>query len=103
MTTVLIAPRRVAETPQAGGHFWVYMQYALGLRDLGHRVYWLEALERSDSATARRTATRFLRRMRGFDLDSSTILYSISPQDEVAFHTMETHRAWRSISRQTSS
>jgi hypothetical protein len=97
MTTILIAPRRVAETPEAGGHFWVYMQYVLGLRDLGHRVYWLEALDRAETSAARRTAARFLRRMRSFDLDNQTILYSVSPDDAVVFHTHEASRSWRLI------
>src|SRR6266513_1151126 len=43
MATVVISPYDVANYPQGGGHFWVYLQYVLGLRLLGHDVYWLEA------------------------------------------------------------
>src|ERR1041384_1162306 len=43
MSTVVIAPYNVAAFPEGGGHFWVYLQYALGLRALGYDVYWLEA------------------------------------------------------------
>src|SRR2546422_7833269 len=42
MTTVVLSPFDVVGFPEGGGHFWVYMQYALGLRRLGCEVYWLE-------------------------------------------------------------
>lgn len=42
MTTIAIAPTGAASFPDGGGHWWVYLQYALGLRDLGCRVLWLE-------------------------------------------------------------
>ena len=31
--------------PQGGGHLWVYLNWALGLRALGCRVVWLEAVD----------------------------------------------------------
>src|SRR5438128_1437455 len=31
--------------PQAGGHLWVYLNWALGLRALGCDVVWLEACD----------------------------------------------------------
>jgi glycosyltransferase involved in cell wall biosynthesis len=31
--------------PQGGGHLWVYLNWALGLRALGCRVIWLETVE----------------------------------------------------------
>jgi hypothetical protein len=39
MTTVVLATVRMLEFLDAGGHFWAYMQYALGLRELGCDVY----------------------------------------------------------------
>ena len=42
MPTIVIAPYGVAAFPEGGGHFWVYLQYVLGLRQLGCDVYWLE-------------------------------------------------------------
>jgi hypothetical protein len=42
MATVVISPYGVVRFPEGGGHFWVYMQYVLGLRQLGCDVYWLE-------------------------------------------------------------
>ena len=43
MATVVISAYDVVNSPEGGGHFWVYLQYVLGLRLLGHDVYWLEA------------------------------------------------------------
>ena len=43
MPTIVIAAHNVAGFPEGGGHFWVYLQYVLGLRQLGCDVYWLEA------------------------------------------------------------
>src|SRR5438309_10840803 len=40
--TVVIGGYKVASFPEIGGHFWVYLQYALGLRQLGCDVHWLE-------------------------------------------------------------
>ena len=46
MPTIVIAPSNVAAFPEGGGHFWVYLQYVLGLRQLGCDVYWLEGFRR---------------------------------------------------------
>lgn len=34
--------------PDAGGHMWAYLNWALGLRKLGCRVVWLEAVHHGD-------------------------------------------------------
>ena len=49
MTTVVIAPYNVVNSPEVGGHFWVYMQYAQGLLNLECEVYWLPQYGRSTS------------------------------------------------------
>lgn len=33
---------RTLNYPKAGGHFWVYLNWALGLRSLGCDIFWLE-------------------------------------------------------------
>ena len=38
MATVVLSAFNVANVPEGGGHFWVYMQYAQGLRRLGCEV-----------------------------------------------------------------
>jgi hypothetical protein len=43
MTEVWLAAKTLYY-PQAGGHFWAYLIWALGLRALGCRVVWLEAV-----------------------------------------------------------
>ena len=45
MPTVVLSAFNVAGFPEGGGHFWVYLQYVLGLRALGCDVYWLEAFD----------------------------------------------------------
>ena len=42
MTLVVLASHRLLEFPDVSGHFWVYLQYAQGLRSLGCDVCWLE-------------------------------------------------------------
>ena len=37
MATVVVSAYNVANTPEFGGHFWVYFQYAHALRRLGCR------------------------------------------------------------------
>jgi hypothetical protein len=55
--TVCLAPANTIAYPNGGGHLWVYLHWALGLKALGCRVIWLEALDLDDgdpSAAARR-------------------------------------------------
>ncbi len=42
--TVCIAPAKTLEYPEGGGHLWEYLNWALGLRALGCKVIWLEAI-----------------------------------------------------------
>ena len=68
---------KVANFPDGGGHFWVYMQYAQGLRRLGCEVYWLEQFRPPpDPAQEATLLSRFFERMRGFGLEGKTLLYS---------------------------
>jgi hypothetical protein len=66
----------VVNIPEGGGHFWVYMQYVLGLRQLGCDVYWLEHFcssgnEQQNAATL----SSFAMRMEPYGLDRKLILY----------------------------
>ena len=78
MATVVISAYNVANTPDFGGHFWVYMQYARGLRSLGCEVYWLERLRcddrRRDPSAA---AATFFRRMERYGLGGRAMLYEV--------------------------
>jgi hypothetical protein len=46
--TVCLAPGNTVAYPRGGGHFWVYLHWALGLRALGCRVIWLEGIDLGD-------------------------------------------------------
>jgi hypothetical protein len=76
MPTVVISPFNVVNFPEGGGHFWVYMQYALGLRRLGCDVYWLENFRPSgDMDRDQAVLETFFDRMRRFGLDGRIIIY----------------------------
>jgi hypothetical protein len=76
MATVVISPYGVVRFPDGGGHFWVYMQYVLGLRQLGCDVYWLEHFlssgNRQQDAVVLST---FVTRMESYGLGGKLILY----------------------------
>src|SRR5437588_5652798 len=76
MATIVISAYDVVNCPLAGGHFWVYLQYVLGLRLLGHDVYWLEAF-RSKGRTEEEAAllAAFRARIEQYGLADKCILY----------------------------
>jgi hypothetical protein len=73
--TVVLSAFNVANFPEGGGHFWVYMQYALGLRQLGCDVYWMERFLRGadDKRDASAIAT-FFDRMEEFGFGGKALL-----------------------------
>src|SRR5947207_373207 len=75
----VISVYKVANFPDGGGHFWVYMQYAQGLRRLGCDVYWLEQFRppaSGDSAQEAALLAPFFERMKRFGLEGKTLLYA---------------------------
>ena len=77
MPTIVLAPFNVAAFPEGGGHFWVYLQYVLGLRQLGCEVYWLEAFRRKGRTEQEAAAlTTFRLRMEQQGLGGKYILYA---------------------------
>ncbi len=40
--TICLTPAGTLSYDQGGGHFWVFLNWALGLQSLGYRVIWLE-------------------------------------------------------------
>jgi len=80
----VISVYKVANFPDGGGHFWVYMQYAQGLRQLGCDVYWLEQFRppaSGDSAQEAALLAPFFERMKRFGLDGKTLLYAKAGND----------------------
>ena len=79
MPKVVISPFNVVNFPEGGGHFWVYMQYALGLRQLGCDVYWLEGFRsRGDEASDEALLDPFRARMERFGFGGKLILYPMT-------------------------
>src|SRR6266536_1212659 len=82
MPTVVIAPSNVAAFPEGGGHFWVYLQYVLGLRQLGCEVYWLEDFRTKGRAEQEAAAlATFRARMEQHGLGAKVILRFSAPQE----------------------
>lgn len=76
MARIVISAYGVANYPQGGGHFWVYLQYILGLRLLGHDVYWLEAfLTKGREEQEAAALATFQARMQRYGLGGKCILY----------------------------
>jgi hypothetical protein len=77
MATVVISPSNVVNFVNGGGgHFWVYLQYALGLKDAGCDVYWLERVVRSDKPDEdARAVAAFSALLEKFGLGGKAILY----------------------------
>jgi len=74
---VVISPHNVVDFIEGAGHFWVYMQYALGLQELGCEVFWLEHCAGGPPGPhgGTRLAT-FLTRLARFGLRDHAILYT---------------------------
>jgi hypothetical protein len=86
---VIVSSYEVANFPDGGGHFWVYMQYIQGFRRAGCDVYWLEefrpgygpAEDRGafrpppDAAADARAVATFFERARSFGLEGRVLLY----------------------------
>lgn len=96
MTTVVISPSNVANFPEGGGHLWVYMQYAQGLRRLGCEVYWMEHFRRGDPDHDAAALATFFERMARYGLGDNVILYTSHGQasDESAGDGYSEHREY---------
>src|SRR6266436_3176233 len=80
MPRIAISATGCVNFPQGAGHLWVYLQYVLGLRDLGCDVYWLERLYTTgDAGKDAALAAQLEQRLSEWGLNGKLILYS---QDE---------------------
>jgi hypothetical protein len=100
VASVVISACNVASYPDGGGHFWVYMQYAQGLRNLGVEVHWLERIRHGEGACSDSSALqRFYERMERYGLGGKAILYDCSESgdsyDFVNVSREEAHRIIR--------
>lgn len=79
---IVLANATVAQYPHGGGHWTWFLQYPLGLLDLGHDVYWIEIM-RSTKDRGRDVAriSSFLKRTAEYGLEGrvSVVLASDTP------------------------
>jgi len=73
--TICVAPAGALNYDEGGGHVWVFLNWALGLRSLGHRVIWLELPGVSTERLAR-NAPILQRNLARFGLGGSLALGS---------------------------
>src|SRR5215211_9435895 len=78
--TVCLSTNTTLSYPQGGGHLWVFLNWALGLRALGCEVIWLEKVSDKESVAA-------LDRRRRLERDG----LAEDPNDPV--HELEAHVA----------
>jgi hypothetical protein len=91
MATIIISAFDVANYPEGGGHFWVYLQYALGLRRMGCNVYWLEQFRPLKDPVRSASACRgFMERMRRFGFEERVLLYTIGEGENRAIEYLST-------------
>ncbi|MHB8382921.1 MAG: glycosyltransferase [Candidatus Binataceae bacterium] len=80
----------LASYPPGGGHWSWFLQYPLGLRALGHQVFWLELLRTSgDRARDLALIGDFFVRIRAYDLDACCALLLLDTSDVQDFERAE--------------
>jgi hypothetical protein len=86
MTTVLLATVRMLEFLDGGGHFWVYMQYAEGLRRQGCEVYLLDTFTGQQATQPdRESIDRFLDHMAAYNLRDRVIIAIDGPDADLQY------------------
>src|SRR6202022_1502790 len=72
---IVLANATVAQYPHGGGHWNWFLQYPLGLRSLGHDVFWLEIMRATDNREYDRALIRsFLERISAYGFDDRAIV-----------------------------
>ncbi len=97
MPTIVLSSYGVANFPEGGGHFSVYLQYVLGLRQLGYDVYWLEGFRTKGRVEREAAALAMFRaRMKQYGFDGKFALYVMpdeEPMDEAPTEYLDPTRA----------
>jgi hypothetical protein len=73
---VMVSAHNVVNYPEVGGHFWVYMQYARGLRSAGCDVWWLEEFRPTEEQRDQERVSVFSRRLALYGMDGKFLLYT---------------------------
>ncbi len=80
---IVLANSSLAGYPQGGGHWSVFIQYLLGLDDLGYDVFWLELLNSTGDKTRDNYFIRsFFQRMRKYGFSDRCALILICDKIE---------------------
>lgn len=79
MTSTVCLLANTLGYPEGGGHRWVYLNWALGLRSLGYEVVWLEGVQpRSRAEEVRANATILRNQLEPYGLAESVALCSLT-------------------------
>src|SRR5215211_8563111 len=57
--TVCLSTNTTLSYPHGGGHLWVFLNWALGLRELGCEVIWLETVSDKESISALKSRRKY--------------------------------------------
>ncbi|MBV9646356.1 MAG: glycosyltransferase family 1 protein [Candidatus Eremiobacteraeota bacterium] len=91
---VVISAHNVVDYPLGGGHFWVYLQYADGLRRLGCDVWWLEDVRSdADPAARQHLMQTLVSRLAEYGLGGKGIFYA--GQEFLNAPSLEVRRIFR--------
>ncbi len=81
MSLTIWLSARTLQHSKAGGHFWVYLNWALGLRTLGCDVVWLESIDPSTPVSEAQTMVDALKtRLEPYSLTNCLALCSSTSQ-----------------------
>lgn len=79
---IVLGNRSLAGYPQGGGHWSWFLQYPLGLKALGHRVFWLEVLNSSgDRSRDASIVAEFFSRIAPYGLERDCAVAVIDDMD----------------------
>jgi hypothetical protein len=84
----LVLAGALARYPQGGGHWALFLQYILGLRDLAHDVLWLDVLVSTGTRAGDENRARLLfKRFEQYGLRDACALLVVDRQDEQDLRT----------------
>jgi hypothetical protein len=90
---MVLANASLAQYPQGGGHWTVFLQYLFGLEALGHKVFWLELLEPTGNKTRdQKLIKAFLKRFHHYGFGARCAVLLLEGDLSVAtFESAEAH------------
>jgi len=81
MSTTVCLAANTLDYPEGGGHLWVHLNWALGLRSLGCEIIWLELVQPDTCpAVLRKWLTALKDRLARYGLQDSLALFPLATQ-----------------------